>query len=92
MTEYKYELKTEVVPVILPERKIVNICKTCKHWNGRIYPDGTTKPGPCSILSSESVSQFISIWINIETKYPEFIDFASFITPGDFGCNLWQEE
>ena len=91
MTEYKYELKTEVVPVILPERKIVNICKTCKHWNGRIYPDGMTLAGPCQIINDESFPSKPA-WINIETKYPEFIESVNFNTQADFGCNLWQEE
>ena len=69
------------------EQLVEHICKNCKSWNGQHW-GGMTFPGSCGLVNRDS----LPAWINTETKYPEFIEKAEFITTADFGCNQWQEE
>jgi len=78
----RLELATSLLPFPL------QVCKTCKFWNGTIFPDGSTWLGSCNLI--DDTTQLARI--RIETKYPEFIDAAVVDTTAEFGCNQWQKE
>lgn len=72
--------------------KNIGNCVNCKYWGGsHSTVDDTCWDGPCALFDQEDGEMAGKLaYIEIDTKYYEFIHGIFFNTFAEFGCIKWE--